>query len=207
MLKKTLLALGLSFTLCATAFAAITEQVETGKKYKCSYPVFTLESQEAADLINNDILGFVNNVKKLAKGKDPEVVEVGLQYKIIEETDTYVNLVITPWDYLGGAHGMYYDNGIVYDKHTGERVPYFTFTNPVTSVELYNGIANGSFPVYMADLKTRSDAPFLEYIKPEQMEVSQFYILQNGKVYLMYYPYYLDCYAAGTTYVELPRAN
>ena len=41
-------------------------------------------------------------------------------------------------------------------------------------------------------------------IKKEEFKRSDDYVLKDGRVYLMYPPYELDCYAVGTTYVELP---
>ena len=106
---------------------------------------------------------------------------------------------------MGGAHGMYHDHGIVYDAKSGKRLPYTKFAKAIKGEALYDGIANRQFKVYVSDLATPSDAPFLKYIKKDAFNVSKDYIIKNGKVYLMYPPYELDCYAAGTTYVELPK--
>ena len=59
MFKKTLLALGLCLAVSASAFAAVTEKVEQGKKYKLSYPVFKLENRAAAKAINKDLKSMV----------------------------------------------------------------------------------------------------------------------------------------------------
>lgn len=113
MFKKTLFALGLCLAVSASAFAAVTEKVETGNKYKVSYPVFTLKNEKAAQRINDDILRIVTETKELAKSTDPVYVAVGTNYEIISENDKYINIILTSWDNLGGAHGMYYDMGIV----------------------------------------------------------------------------------------------
>lgn len=203
MLSKTLLALGLALTVSSGAFAAVSEKTEEGSNYKLVYPVVSLKNESAAKKINKDIKGIVIDTHKKLKNKRPTYEEVGTDYEIISETDDYINLVMISWDYAGGAHGMHYDYGIVYDKATGERLPYTHFTNEVTAAELYDGIKSKRYPVYCGDRKTSSEAPFVSYIKKEDFKVSDYYILQNGKVYLMYPPYELDCYAAGTTYVEL----
>ncbi|WP_417145114.1 DUF3298 domain-containing protein [Phascolarctobacterium succinatutens] len=57
-------------------------------------------------------------------------------------------------------------------------------------------------PVYGADLKTVSEAPFIDNI--DNFKVSKDYIItEDGHLYLMYQPYELDCYAAGVTYVKV----
>ena len=204
MFKKTLLALGLCLAVSASALAAVTEKVEQGNKYKLSYPVFKLENRAAAKAINKDIKRMVLEQKKLAKSKDPSYVEVGTNYDVFSETDDYVNIIFVKWDYMGGAHGMHYDHGLVYSKTTGERLPYTHFAKAITAGELYDAIVEHRVKVYGADLQTVSEAPFITYIKKDEFQRSEDYVLKDGKVYLMYPPYELDCYAVGTTYVELP---
>ena len=204
MFKKTLLALGLCLAVNASALAAVTEKVEQGNKYKLSYPVFKLENRAAAKAINKDIKRMVLEQKKLAKSKDPSYVEVGTNYEIFSETDNYVNIIFVKWDYMGGAHGMHYDHGLVYSKTTGERLPYTHFAKAVSAGELYDALVEHRVKVYGADLQTVSEAPFITYFKKDEFQRSEDYVLKDGKVYLMYPPYELDCYAVGTTYVELP---
>ena len=204
MFKKTLLALGLCLAVSASALAAVTEKVEQGNKYKLSYPVFKLENRAAAKAINKDIKRMVLEQKKLAKSKDPSYVEVGTNYEIFSETEAYVNIIFVKWDYMGGAHGMHYDHGLVYSKTTGERLPYTHFAKAISAGELYDAIVEHRVKVYGADLQTVSEAPFITYIKKDEFQRSEDYVLKDGKVYLMYPPYELDCYAVGTTYVELP---
>ena len=204
MFKKTLLALGLCLAVSASALAAVTEKVEQGNKYKLSYPVFKLENRAAAKAINKDIKRMVLEQKKLAKSKDPSYVEVGTNYEIFGETDDYVNIIFVKWNYMGGAHGMHYDHGLVYSKTTGERLPYTHFAKAISAGELYDAIVEHRVKVYGADLQTVSEAPFITYIKKDEFQRSEDYVLKDGKVYLMYPPYELDCYAVGTTYVELP---
>ena len=204
MFKKTLLALGLCLAVSASALAAVTEKVEQGNKYKLSYPVFKLESRAAAKAINKDIKRMVLEQKKLAKSKDPSYVEVGTNYEVFGETDDYVNIIFVKWDYMGGAHGMHYDHGLVYSKTTGERLPYTHFAKAISAGELYDAIVEHRVKVYGADLQTVSEAPFITYIKKDEFKRSDDYVIKDGKVYLMYPPYELDCYAVGTTYAELP---
>ena len=204
MFKKALLALGLCLAVSASALAAVTEKVEQGNKYKLSYPVFKLENRAAAKAINKDIKRMVLEQKKLAKSKDPSYVEVGTNYEVFGETDDYVNIIFVKWDYMGGAHGMHYDHGLVYSKTTGERLPYTHFAKAISAGELYDAIVEHRVKVYGADLQTVSEAPFITYIKKDEFQRSEDYVLKDGKVYLMYPPYELDCYAVGTTYVELP---
>ena len=97
---------------------------------------------------------------------------------------------------------MYYTHGIVYDKDTGKRVPYTRFMEKLNAEQLKQDIKAKKLPVYGADLKTVSEAPFIDDI--DNFKVSKDYIItEDGHLYLMYQPYELDCYAAGVTYVKV----
>lgn len=201
MLKKFLLPLALCLTVTATAFAAVQEKTLTGERYQLTYPVFTFENSKAAKKVNKEIKQMVKETRSLLK--DPVYQSVATDYKLIQETEHFVSLTFTSYNYTGGAHGMYYTKGLVYDKATGEALPYTHFAKAVEAMQLKQGIADGSYKVFCADLQTESTAPFLNYI--EDFQVTENYIIgEDGHVYLMYQPYELDCYAAGVTYVQLP---
>lgn len=201
MLKKFLLPLALCLTVTATAFAAVQEKVVTSRRYKLTYPVFTFENAKVAKKVNKEIKRMVKDTRGLLK--DPVYQSVATDYKLIKETEQFVSLTFTCWNYTGGAHGMYYTKGLVYDKATGEALPYTHFAKEVEAAQLKQGIADGTFKVFCDDLQTISEAPFLKY--SEDFKVSNNYIVsEDDRVYLMYQPYELDSYAAGVTYVQLP---
>ncbi|MDO4920415.1 MAG: DUF4163 domain-containing protein [Phascolarctobacterium sp.] len=201
MLKKFLLPLALCLTVTATGFAAVQEKTLTGDRYQLTYPVFTFENGRAAKKVNKEIKQMVKDTRSLLK--DPVYQSVATIYKVVQETDQYVVLTFTSYNYTGGAHGMYYTKGLVYDKATGEALPYTHFAKAVDAAQLKRGIADGSYKVFCSDLLTTSTAPFLNDI--ENFQVSENYVIgEDGHVYLMYQPYELDCYAAGVTYVQLP---
>lgn len=200
MWKKIFLAAALSLAVASTAAAAVQEQVETGERYKLTYPVFSFENAKAAKRVNKDVKKLVQQTRKLLK--NPMYREVATDYRLISETDAYVSFIFTSWNYTGGAHGMYYTEGLVYDKATGKPLPYTHFAKAVEPEQLRQDIMDGKAKVFCADLKTESKAPFLQYIK--DFKVSEDYIVaDDGHVYLLYQPYELDAYAAGVTYVQL----
>ena len=201
MLKKTLLTLGMCLLLTGTALAGVNEKIDNGSNHQISYPFFTFTNQKAATRANNFIEEKVFDTLNLLE--DPIYVEVSTSYKVIKETDKYVSITFTTANYTGGAHDMYYTYGLVFDKKTGKRLPYTAFADKISKENLQKGIADGTLPVFTADLKTRSSAPFLKDLN--NFSVSKNYILApDDHVYLMYQPYELDCYAAGVTYVKLP---
>ncbi|MCQ2359090.1 MAG: DUF4163 domain-containing protein [Phascolarctobacterium sp.] len=198
-MKKILAALCVGLTFCASAFATevTTMQYKTDKTdYK--YPRFTLEDANATKKINKTV---TNEFKSLLKAhqKDHNLVGGGMNYKVELDNDKYLCFNLEPYDYYGGAHGMYYTEYFVFDKATGKRLAYTEFVPSINSGELQWGIKNKFLPVYLVDGST-SDAPFLNQ---ETLVTDNFRLNEDGTVDLVYAPYALDCYAAGNTFVRL----
>ncbi len=201
MLKKILAILCFSLLFASTALAGVQKQVETGERYKLIYPAFTFTNRQAAKKVNKDIKILVEEARQLLE--NPVYREEATNYRLFKETDEYVCFTFTSWNYTGGAHGMYYTRGLVYDKSSGESLPYTHFAEAVTPEQLRADIADGRVKVFCADLQTPSAAPFLPDAR--DFRVSEDYIIAaDGRVYLMYQPYELDAYAAGVTCVQLP---
>lgn len=200
MLKKTLLALGLCLAVSASAFADFTEKEERGSRFSFTYPVFTLENSAVQNKINGEISAIVEETRSLLQ--NPDYLEVGTFFTLPLETEDYISFVFTSY-VDGGGHGLPTIRGMVYDKATGNRLPYTHFTAPVETEQLKQGILSGKNIVYCNYFEEISKAPFLK--TSETFKVSDNFILRpDGHVYLMYPPYELDNYAAGITYVQLP---
>lgn len=200
-MKKILLPLAVALAVTATAFAAQQTVADKGPRYDYKYPVFSLENSKAATNINKDIQKLLK--KSRNELKDTNMQHVGSSYAITFENDKYVSLTFTTSNYYQhAAHGMYYVHGLVYDKTTGKRVPYTDFIAEQKASQLRLDILSKKYPIYLSDLTTPDDAPFLA--DWDDFYVSKDYILsEDGKsLYLIYQPYELDCYAAGSTFVK-----
>lgn len=200
-MKKILLSLAVALTVTANALAAHQTVADKGPRYDYKYPVFTLENAKAATNMNKDIQKLLK--KSRDELKDTNMQHVGSSYEITFENDKYVSLKFTTSNYYRqAAHGMYYVHGLVYDKTTGKRVPYTDFIAEQKSSQLRLDILSKKYPVYLADLATPDDAPFLA--DWNDFYVSKDYILSEdgSALYLIYQPYDLDCYAAGPTFVK-----
>ena len=185
-MKKTLLSLFLAMAVAAGASAAQQTEVDKGERYDYKYPVFTQENPQAAERMNRDIQKMVSKSRKDLR--QPDMRAVGSNYEVIYENDQFVCLTFNTWYY--------------YDKATGKRVPYTRFMEKLDAEQLKQDIKAKKLPVYCADLKTVSEAPFIDNI--DKFKVSKDYIItEDGHLYLMYQPYELDCYAAGITYVKV----
>lgn len=200
-MKKILLILMLLLSIAACASAAHKEITKEGERYHFTYPVFTLEKGQAASRINKDIQGYVDLARKQLR--DRYIQLVSSDYQIMREDERYLSLTFTTRSYVkGAAHGSSYTYGLVYDKSSGLRLPYTHFLPPIMATQLRAAIMNKQLPVYCADLKTPSNAPFIVY--DQDFKVSENYIITpDARFYLLYQPYELDSYAAGVTYVKL----
>ena len=195
-MKKTLLTLFLAMAVAAGASAAQQTEVDKGDRYDYKYPVFTQENPQAAQRMNRDIQKMVSKSRKDLR--QPDMRAVGSNYEVIYENDQFG---IGDKNIYFGCTGQ---NGIAVsaDKATGKRVPYTRFMEKLNVEQLKQDIKAKKLPVYGADLKTVSEAPFIDDI--DNFKVSKDYIItEDGHLYLMYQPYELDCYAAGVTYVKV----
>lgn len=200
MFKKSLMGLALCLAISGSAMAAVSEKVETGDKFNFTYPVFSFDSEKATTKTNNFVAKQIKNTAKLLE--NPVYRDVSTNYQLFDETDKYVSFTFTTANYTGGAHGMYYTRGVVFDKETGKRLPYTEFAPKISAKQLKEDILNGKLNVFTSDLKTKTTAPFLK--DTNNFKVSKDFVIDKDQhVYLIYQPYELDCYAAGETYVQI----
>ena len=197
-MKKLLLATALCLSVTASAFAAVTmEEQKVTFDYK--YPIISgLKNPAAEKNINDTIAKELLRLRK-AHGEDAYIVSGGMSYKLGVETDKYLSLTVDGYDYHGGAHGMYYTEGFVFDKETGKRLAYTDFVPKLNADTLIRGLRAGVLPARtVSDVPT--ELPFLD----NNTRVSDNFILnEDGSISLIYESYELDCYAAGNIFVTL----
>ena len=197
-MKKLLLATALCLSVTASAFAAVTmEEQKVTFDYK--YPIISgLKNPAAEKNINDTIAKELLRLRK-AHGEDAYIVSGGMSYKLGVETDKYLSLTVDGYDYHGGAHGMYYTEGFVFDKETGKRLAYTDFVPKLNADTLVRGLRAGTIKATTAD-GSESQVPFMD----NKTRLSENFILnEDGSISLIYGPYELDCYAAGNILVKL----
>lgn len=197
-MKKILLATTLCLTIAGSAFAsASAEEKKVTFDYK--YPVISgLANKESEANINSIIAKKLLSLRK-AHAESEYIVSGGMNYKMGTETDKYISFTLQSYDYHGGAHGMYYTEGFVFDKESGQRLAYTDFVPQLTAAELVRGLRAGTIKGYTADGNV-SGVPFMD----NKTGLSKNFILnEDGSISLIYGPYELDAYAAGNIYVKL----
>lgn len=198
-MKKILATLCISLTFCASAFATqITTMQYKNSKTDYKYPRFTLENEAISKKINKTVTAEFKSLLKKHQA-DHNLIGGGMNYKVELDNEKHLCFNLEPYDYHGGAHGMYYTEYFVFDKATGKRLDYTDFVPSINSEELQWGIKNKFFTVYLVDGST-SNAPFMTN---ETLVTKNFRLNEDNSVDLVYPPYALDNYAAGNTFVRL----
>lgn len=203
-MKKILAMTALGLLLVASANAEMVKMQSQGARYDFEYPKYVSGNHLVDMRINKEINEEIRDAKKMLR--DPQV-SVSSRYEIVRETERYVNVKLTVSNYrAGAAHGTYYVHGKVFDKVTGDDVDYERFVGKWEDQALKRAIKTKELPVFLSDLKTPSEAPFIDYIA--DFDDSDEYILaDDGYLYMIYQVYELDAYAAGPTFVRMGKYN
>ena len=185
----------LIFLQAGTAFASVGTNTDNGVNYEMSYPIVYTNDKAIQDKINQDIYRYIAafrddyNAGKFYQGR--------FLYDLKFENDDYVSLTITDSRYnMGAAHPYYFVRGVVYDKHTGRKLPLSHFLK-VTVADLkwfYRGHLYSSSGNKINGWEWGSN------------EVSDnYYLLGNGGLALIYQTYKLAPYGYGATTIRLTQ--
>ena len=180
-----------------TTFASVGTNTDRGVNYEMSYPIVYTNNKAIQDKINQDIYHYIAafrddyNAGKFYKG--------WFSYELKLETDDYISLTITDSRYnMGAAHSREFVCGVVYDKHTGKKLPLSHFLK-VTVADLKN-----FYRGHLYDSSGNKINGWAEGFGSNKVS-DDYYLLGNGGIALIYQPYALDAYAYGATTIRLTR--
>lgn len=200
-MRKILLTLFLTL-LCATASAATT--IELGHirqgELDLVYPLVYVDDQHARERINRDIARRVYSLK--ARYDSGELIRASMDYAFTYQDDDAISFRLSYRTLHDprAAHGHYWDEGAVYDKHTGELIPLERYVRIRDAGQLLTCLQTGILEEYDAS-GTKVDFYNVRGWEPER--ISRDYIL-TGKdsLDLLYPTYELGPYSAGTIRVR-----
>lgn len=187
-----------------TSHAYVVEQTQVDGNMKLSYPLVYESNQDVQHKINTDIASYVVAEKSYYESGAAQSVD--LSYEVAYEDADYLSIILTPYHYTGGAHGMYNRIGRVYNKHTGDVVPLSYFVHIDEPSELTNGLRNNT-------LTLESQTGNIEVMKSDMWNevpyVSDNYALRgNGVIDLIYQPYEMGPYSYGAMRIKIsPEAT
>ena len=199
-MKKFLLTMAACLSMAMPAQAMVETGEELGDNYKMKYPVVYVEDADAQAAINADIGRYLDTFRD-AMENDEVIVNGATAYAVKYEDEDVVSLSFTDYRYTGGAHGMPTTYGMVYDKHTGARIPLDTYLritpedlNEVVDDHLYNG--NGNLVPYA----------FKKWNQPINYVPENYFLLGDGGIALQFQPYALGSFADGAMTIRFDAA-
>lgn len=200
----------LSFAICGCMGISTTNAyVESGSisemQLKMVYPLVYTDNASSQQSINSDIANIVYNMKQTYDAG--KYYAAGMSYEVTYEDENVISILLHSGAdiYIGAAHGMIWDTGLVYDKNTGNRIPRAYYVNIAAPDQIQYGLIGHILTAYSRDMKPNH---FYEQAGWEVKSISDNYILGgNGIVYLIYQPYIIGPFGAGPIKVEFtPKA-
>lgn len=202
-IRHIMIVLALCFVLTpwASSSASVYTETDSAINYKMSYPIVYLDNnQEAQDRINSDIYKYIGSFR--ADYYNGLFLNGFFKYEVKYEDDDVLSIMLIDYRYTGGAHWHEVGIGLNYSKKTGQELPlsYFVRLRPrdksiVFSLPIYNNQNQQLF--------SHSTADFVKYTIKREGITSNYYLLGNGAIALIYQPYALACYAEGITHIEI----
>lgn len=181
----------------ASARANVYGATEIGDYYHLVYPVVEGEDPHITEIINTDLYTMVSEVG--SKGVKERIAT--FHFQLMSETDRYLSFLLMPGYYNeGAAHGMYYAHGIVYDKVTGERVPLSHFAR-VSLEDLLRLQEQEEF--YSVHTIDRYPLDRREILGRPQEVPANYFIAEDGRIFVLFQPSELTSYAAGATCINV----
>jgi len=189
--------------ICMLIAAPVEASVGTGiikeSNLDMKYPIVYLENnQSAQDKINSDIANYVYKFK--GEYSQGNFYSGKYLYEVKYEDDRFISIMFIEMRYnYGAAHT--WDSGYcnTYDKMTGEKLslPYFVRIAPedlsvILSLPVYDE-NNKKIPYDKTNIRI--------YRQSKNAKIStDYYLLGNGEIALVYHPYALAPYSYGFTH-------
>ncbi|SUP44378.1 DUF3298 and DUF4163 domain-containing protein [Veillonella criceti] len=201
---KKLLALVFAFC-CFTASSQgqIIEKTQTDINLKLRYPLIYVENQTAQEAMNQLIASYVGRMQTMYYKE--KMYQVVMNYDITYEDENVLSLSIEQGWYNGqAAHGYYTHQGLVFNKHTGERIPAYNYVKLANNQQLKELVSSGMLSVYSQDMKNRLYPQQLFGLPDVEVHNDNYVLLGNGAIGMLYQPYELSAYAYGVTTILFP---
>ena len=195
-MKKIFLLMVFCLLAAVPVQAMVVTGEEDGESCQMKYPVIYVSDPAAQEAINDDLSRYLDAFRA-AMADDERIVNGATEYILEYEDDDVVSLLFRDYRYLGGAHGTTVTYGLVYDKHSGARIPldnYLRVTPADLNEAVYDHLYNG----------TGKPMPytFAKWNRPIDYVPEDYFLLGNGGIAVLFQPYALGCYADGYTTIR-----
>lgn len=196
-LKRVLLLFSLLTFLCSDTSASVGTGTDRAVNYEMHYPIVYTENTVAQNKINSDLYRYIENFR--IDYRNGEFIEGKFTYELRFENADYVSLILHDYRWRGGVHGHTIHTGLVYNKHSGEKVPLRYFIHLVN--EDFSTLF--AFPLYNERnkfLNTKSRVPYREC---DHTIPDDYFLSGNGIVSLIFQEYQRAAFFEGMTYTPI----
>lgn len=198
MKKYILLLIGCLVLLPLSIQGKVVTGTQVNMNLSLSYPLVYTDNETAQYNINTDIAKYVEAAK--ATYYHGGAYSVRTKYIVTYEDDHVISIIIKRSDDFRGAHTVDRYNALVYDKITGNKIPLSNFIQIDSATQLNEFLQTRKFPV----LNYKYERIYNFYM-PKRIS-SDYYLMGDGIIGLLYQPYELSSYANGmTTIVFTPE--
>lgn len=176
-------------------------------------PQLTMRSAGAGK-INEDILKYFEErldemdetAEGLSGGEDmtePYTLEIGYEMTYLDENR--ICLLLSGYEYSGGAHGMPFRKALIYDLKSGEELEAEDLFD--VSEDEFGAAFTAAFEARMAEAPDDYWADAMDYVKEgASFDNEDFYLTESGTVFY-FEPYVLAAYVFGYIEAEVPYSS
>lgn len=176
------------------SLSAVVGMVQEDGNLKLQYPLVYVADEKAQQKINTEIADYVVKMH-----------QVVLDYKVSYEDADLLSIIINSGWYNGqSAHGYHQSQGLVFNKHTGERIPATYYVHLKSDEQLKNLVMSESVKVYSQGMELMP-VKSLFGLKDIEVRNDNYVLLGHGNIAMLYQPYELTAYAYGVTRVMLTK--
>lgn len=190
-------AIGASLMMGLSAYASVSPRMEQETNWNMKYPVVTAGSNwSASQAINADIEGYYNNLRRAFN--QGRYYKCGSNYSVNYEDSDVISITLFFLEFPYGGNGNHMVNhDLVYDKHTGERIPLSNYVR-VTPQDL---------EYYMGGHTYSVTGKLLNYNQLQARTINRvpenYFLMGGGVVCIAFQPYELAAGSFGSTYIRL----
>ena len=192
------------------AEAGVQGMTIKGAHYEAHYPVVTANNPAATAAINKDVKKYVDRfVSAMEQGspmgkEGPDrlyYVDGSASWNLNYEDENVISLHFQDYYFSGGAHGMHYDHGLVYDKITGQRKPLTDYVR-ITPFQLASEAHDNLYSLEKDGIKIETI-----WIGSVTRVPEDYFLLEDGTICPLFTLYELVPYASGSPCVHISPAK
>lgn len=182
------------------SYASTENKTITDTNLSLAYPIVYTTNAKSQDLINTDIAKIVYDMKD--RYDSGEYYSAELKYDISYEDDNTISILMKSTINPGGYRPFCFKEGIVYNKHTGEKLPLSNYVHIKSADQIQASLFNGLAHEYNWEM---TEIFCYRTNNPVKTISTNYYLKDNGVLSLLYPVGELSCMADGIVTIVFPE--